>query len=348
MIVKPFSQIVSDTQEKSQESLKPFTDAAEGGIEIDESDNFASTCRENSSQKGDNIFTKSFRFLGSFLGLLTVLAGFMLVALLLDAIQTIETLFSSPSPLDTFYLIALITLLGSFSIFSYRNYREIKTLKDAKKVQDFFAQQKQSPTKELIGETLNLLYMYAQTPNKKLQEKAKLLESRISSSHEYKEIYRELDEEVLHVIDKEVQTKIKTASIQAAISTAISPLALLDAAIVVWRSVKLTKEIAKLYGFKPSLFSTIMLLKQGAFNVFFAGATELALEYTNELAENSLLSKLSTSAAQGLSNGILLARVAYGVMQACRPLPLKIKRKSFMKEIYLSIKDLLLSSKTNS
>ena len=113
-------------------------------------------------------------------------------------------------------------------------------------------------------------------------------------------------------------------------------MALLDGAIIIWRAVLLTKDIAKLYGFKPSWLGTIILLKHGAFNVFFATTTELATEYINDIAHSSLLSKISLSATEGLTNGILLARLGYGVMQACRPLPLKVKRASLIQSFYAS------------
>lgn len=337
MSIKPFSQRVSEREEKVQEPLKPFVDEASGGIELQTEE------AQKLTQK-ESIFRRAIHFFGSFFGVLTVLAGFLVVAIFIDAVQTIETLFASHSLLDTFYLIALLLLLSSFTLLTYKNYKEIKSLKNVQKTQDFFTQQKQNPTKELLHATLELLTLYSASSNTKLQQKAQLLQERISSSHEYKEIYKELDEEVLSEIDYKVQSKIKAASLQAAISTAISPLALLDAGIVIWRTLRLTKEIAQLYGYKPGWLATISLLKKGAFNVFFAGATELALEYTNEIAESSIISKLSASAAQGISNGVLLARVGYGVMQACRPLPMRVKRERFTKSIYLSIKESILSS----
>ncbi len=119
-------------------------------------------------------------------------------------------------------------------------------------------------------------------------------------------------------------------------------MALLDAGIIIWRSFLLTKDVAKLYGFKPGWLSTIVLLKQGAFNIFFAGAAELASEYANEAAGSSITSKISTSAGQGITNGILLARLGYGVMEACRPLPIRTKRDSFINAIYKSIKSLVI------
>jgi putative membrane protein len=341
MNVKPFSEIVSDTKEKEQEPIKPFIDNARGGREFKE----VSIGTQFSNVKKETLLLKTIHFLGSFFGVISVIAGFILVAILVDALQTIELLVTSGSFLDTFYLIALIVLLTSLTIVSYQNYAQIKSLKSVKKIQEFFVQQKANPSKEIIPVTLSLLNNYTKSDDVKLQQKAELLQSRISSSHEYKEIYKELDEDVVNEIDIQVQARIKTASLQAAISTAISPLAVVDLGIILWRSLRLTKEIAQLYGYKPGWIATVILLKKGAFNVFFAGATELAIEYTHDLTEASIISKISTSAAQGLSNGILLARLGFGIMQACRPLPMRAKRESFIKGIYHSIKELLSTSK---
>lgn len=340
MIIKPFSEKVSDIKEPTQETLKPFIEEAHGGTEIRELD-----VMEVSSREKESLFVRSIGFLGSFSGLFSAVAGFVFVILLGDAIETIESLFRGGSLLDSLYLVALITLLLSLAIMSYRNYTEMRSLKSAKKMQEFFAQEREQASKNILPVVLTLLAGYTKSTNSKLQEKALLLRNRIESSHEYKEIYRELDEEVLSEIDRVAQKKIKTASVEAAISTALSPLALLDVALIIWRSVRLSREIAELYGYKPNWLFSVILLKQAAFNLFFAGASELALEYTNDIAQASLLSKLSTSAAQGMGNGILLARVGYGIMQACRPLPMRVKRESFTKGIYSSIKESILSKK---
>jgi putative membrane protein len=52
-----------------------------------------------------------------------------------------------------------------------------------------------------------------------------------------------------------------------------------------------------------------------------------------------VVSKISLSAGEGISNGILLARIGYGVMAACRPLPMRVKRGSFIRGMVSSIKE---------
>ncbi len=73
----------------------------------------------------------------------------------------------------------------------------------------------------------------------------------------------------------------------------------------------------------------------------FAGVAELATDLTNEMAGSTVLAKVSQSAGQGIANGLLLARLGYGVMEACRPIESDEKRGSFVKSIMGSIFDSL-------
>ena len=339
MSIKPFSEVV-DNKSLEEERIRPFVDSAMGGVEVE-----ISTFDEQEIREQEHLIVKAVSFLGSLQGLFSVFVLFVTVVLIVDALQTMQGLYESASILDTVYFLALVLLLSTLVLVTYKNYREIMTLKSATRHQEAFSVQKEIPTKKIVPMTLELLDRYEVKANARLREQSDILRERISSSHDYRAIYKELDEEVLELIDVKVQGRIKTASAQAALSTAISPLALLDAGIVIWRSVRLTKEIAVLYGFKPGWIATVVLLKKGAFSVFFAGATELAVEYVNAASETTVVSKISLSAGQGISNGVLLARLGYGVMSACRPLPMRVKRQSFVVSIISSIKDTITDNK---
>ena len=341
MSIKPFSQKVQEDTPQIKEPLKPFIAEPKGGVEMQESNIELS---QTQLKEKRNFLQKSIGFLGSFSGIVVTLITFLFIAISVDALQNLQSLYQSKSLLDMVYLIGLTLLTLSLGLFSYKNYQEIKALKNAQKIQDFYTLQKENPNKKIIPMTRKLLDKYAKNYNNaKILAKIELLQNSINNSHDYHEIYNDLDKEILSLIDTKAKEKIKNAAIQAAISTAISPLALLDAMIIIWRSFLLTKDIAILYGYKPNIYSTIVLLKRGAFNVFFAGATELAQEYANETMHNSLVAKVSSSESQGIVNGVLMARLGYGVLKACRPLPLTVKRESFMGSIYKALKNTLLN-----
>ena len=336
MSIKPFSEKVTIKVEQD-ETLKPFVDAPSGGVAVDEQ-----YMLERDIKTQQNVMMRIISFMGSARGVLVAFVLFVLVVLLVDAIATFQELLSSDSLLDGIYLVAVVLLLTTLTLMSIKNLKQIRALKSAERHQKAFSAQKTLPTKAIVPMTLELLSSYDKREDPQLKEKVEILKERISSSHEYSAIYKELDEVVLEQIDLQVQERIKTASAQAALSTAISPLALLDAAIVVWRGVRLTKEIAALYGFKPGWIATVVLLRKGAFSIFFVGATELAVEYMNAASESTIVSKISLSAGQGISNGVLLARIGYGVMSACRPLPMHVKRQSFLRSMVSTLKETMV------
>lgn len=336
MSIKPFSEVVqeSGTQE---EVVAPFVDSAQGGSVAEAFD-----VTEEKMQRQEGRVMTLISFLSSFRGVLAMFILFVLTLLLVDAVSTFDDLLLSGSWLDIVYLIALLLLLTTLSLVTYKNVKQVMMLKSAFRHQKEFTQEHKEPSKKIVPLTLSLLTQYEKGEDETFKARANVLKERISSSHDYVAIYKELDEDVLEVIDQKVQERIKVASTQAALSTAISPLAILDAAIVIWRGVRLTKEIATLYGFKPGWLSTMILLKHGAVTVLFIGATELAVEYVNAASETTVVSKISLSAGEGISNGVLLARIGYGVMAACRPLPMRIKRGSFITSMVGVIKETVI------
>ncbi len=335
MSIKPFSKVLDAEDLEQQKKVEPFTDEAKGGKEVKfYTENMLSNTKEN-------FILKTINFLGSLKGVLGVSILFTFIVVVLDAVKTLQDLYLSNSIIDGIYLFALLFLSFSLFLSSYKYYKEIKKIKSVKKIKKFYTNQQLKPTKDILKPTLKLLSKYTLSEDKALKLQAKTLQASISSSQDYVQIYKDLDDKVISIIDAKVKSKIKIASTQAAISTAISPLVLLDSAIIIWRSFLLTKEIATLYGYRPGFFTTSLLLKDGAFNVFFAGVAELGSEYLNSATESSIVSKVSFSAGQGVTNGILLARLGYGVMNACRPLPSKTKRESFLKGIYATIKKVI-------
>jgi len=74
------------------------------------------------------------------------------------------------------------------------------------------------------------------------------------------------------------------------------------------------------------------------------GHTELVADILSDVSGSSFISKISYSAGQGVANGVLLARLGYGVMEACRSISSKDKRKSFIKTIFTSIVELFNAS----
>jgi len=157
------------------------------------------------------------------------------------------------------------------------------------------------------------------------------------SSHELLSLF---SRQILTPVDKKVLDKISKFSTESVVLVALSPIAVIDMLLILWRNLKMVDEIANLYGLRLGYWSRIKLIKQVFVNMVYAGATELIADVGTELLGADLLGKLSARLAQGLGAGMLTARLGLKTMYLCRPLPFEEKapqlkdiRKSLIQQI---------------
>ncbi len=313
--MKPFKQEINESSEDLH--VKPFK-------------------QEALEEKMIQIPKKSIGFLGS---MTSVFVGFCVLVfawVLAKSVQSVEEVLSGGDLSSYIYLAGFLFLLVVLGVFTYENMVQIKKIKNVTQIKEGFKIQKQNPDKSIIALGNFLLKQYENSVDEKVLKSVK---DELQSVGIYENIYESLDKKLLANIDEKAKKAITKASLQGALSTAISPVALVDMALIVYRSVALTKEIATLYGYKPTIVTTSMLLKQGMVNVMFAGVVELATEFTNQATSSSFLSKASKQLGQGAANGILLARLGFGVLQACRPIEYEDGKSSFFKMFLGSLKD---------
>lgn len=148
---------------------------------------------------------------------------------------------------------------------------------------------------------------------------------------------------VLSKVDKKALDKVCKFSTESVVLVALSPIAIVDMMLMLWRNLKMINEIASLYGLKLSYWSRIKLLKQVFINMVYAGATELIADIGTDLLSADLLGKLSARLAQGLGAGMLTARLGLKTMHLCRPIPFEEdgpKLKDVRKQLIGQIKSI--------
>lgn len=126
---------------------------------------------------------------------------------------------------------------------------------------------------------------------------------------------------VLSVVDQKALKEIAKFSSESVVLVALSPIAIIDMLLMLWRNLRLVNKIAALYGLKLSYWSRIKLVKQVIINMAYAGASELVADLGADLLGAELLGKLSARMAQGLGAGMLTARLGLKAMHLCRPIP---------------------------
>jgi putative membrane protein len=126
---------------------------------------------------------------------------------------------------------------------------------------------------------------------------------------------------VLGPLDQRAYQLVRRGARDIGALTALSPLGLLDSALVLTRTLAMLRAIARLYGVRPGAASSARLLRQTLLNVLAADVGELLSDAAVEATGATLLGALSAKAGQGVMNGLLAARLGLGAMQICRPLP---------------------------
>lgn len=126
---------------------------------------------------------------------------------------------------------------------------------------------------------------------------------------------------VLGPIDKLALNKITTNASAAGVMIAVSPFAMLDMVIVLWRNIKMINQLSNLYGVRLGYWGRVALIKKIFRSMLYAGAAEILSDAGNYALGLGLTGKISTRVAQGMGAGVLTSRIGLQALHECRPMP---------------------------
>lgn len=339
MTTKPFKVIINDDDDDSKKDsiespIAPRT--FEPDLKLDK----IVTTAIDEGVSGTNEISglhKIIQLMSSLSGIFLSFVFFVFISLLAYSIDNLSKIFQSAHLSDYLYLLGLLILLAALTMNIISNFKQLRQLKDASRLKQRFNKQKANPSDELLILSNELIAHLTKNKAAEFDKHFAETKQKINTTHNYYESYTILDNTLLAPLDEKAKLLIHKASLQAAFSTAISPIPILDMFLIIWRSLKLATELSKLYGYRTGGLTSILLLKKGLINVIFAGISELTVQLTNEITSASVVHKISHSAGQGIVNGILLTRLGYGILEACRPLELSEKRENIAKSIVESL-----------
>ena len=137
--------------------------------------------------------------------------------------------------------------------------------------------------------------------------------------------------------DDEAHRIIARAARRITLLTTVTPNAALDMMFVAAINLRMMREIATLYGGRPTTLSTIRLARMVLGHLAVAGGLALSDTLVQNLIGKGLLGKLSARFGEGAVNGILTARVGLATRDVCRPIPQEPSAKetlgSLMREL---------------
>jgi putative membrane protein len=224
------------------------------------------------------------------------------------------------------FSVASISLLGIFGWFLWREWRLWQRLKQNTNWQRSAERIAQS---EQYGEADALcLEIISQLPlNPAQQHNAALWQSAAHVQHSDLEKLQLLEKLVLAPLDSQAKSIVLRAGSDTSLAVAVIPFALADMLMVVWRSSRMLRQLAALYGAPVGQLRSLVMLKRALAAILWAGGSELALDMAADVMSSEITAKLSARAGQGVIAGLLVARLGNMAIQQLRPLPVTEKQR---------------------
>ncbi len=217
-------------------------------------------------------------------------------------------------------LVAVAALAANQGIEQWRSLRKLK------RQMDFKHQGEQLLNANTIGQAEDFCARIGDTLQGQYQTQIIQWQGQVEPHHLDAEVIQLFEQHVLVVADKQALNCVTKNASACAAMIAVSPFALLDMAIVLWRNLLMLNQISRVYGLNLSYWGRIKLIRQVFKHMLYAGAAEIISDAGNYALGAGVTGKLSTRLAQGLGAGVLTSRVGLKAIQSCRPLPF-VKQK---------------------
>jgi putative membrane protein len=134
-------------------------------------------------------------------------------------------------------------------------------------------------------------------------------------------------------MDDDAYKAVVRGSRDIGVLTAISPLGLLDAALVLWRTLAMLRAIARAYGLPMGAIASAMLLRRSVRNMLLAGLADLMTHGAADAMGAGFLRLVSARAGQGAANAMLAARLGCEAMALVRPMPFVLGERPSLKRL---------------
>ncbi|MGF6426802.1 MULTISPECIES: YcjF family protein [Bradyrhizobium] len=165
----------------------------------------------------------------------------------------------------------------------------------------------------------DLLKLAHQTPQ--LARARSALQSHTDDIIDGADMIRLAERELMTPLDEEARRLVSTAAQRVSVVTAVSPRALFDVLFVFVASLRMIRQLARLYGGRPGALGMIRLLRHVIAHLAITGGMAASDSLIQQMLGHGIAAKLSQRLGEGMLNGLLTARLGLAAIDVTRPLP---------------------------
>src|SRR5277367_6587537 len=129
------------------------------------------------------------------------------------------------------------------------------------------------------------------------------------------------ERELMTPLDQEARRLVSSAAQRVSIVTAVSPRALIDILFVFVASLRMIRQLARLYGGRPGTLGMVRLLRHVIAHLAITGGMAASDSLVQQMLGHGIAAKLSQRLGEGMLNGLLTARLGLAAIDVTRPLP---------------------------